>query len=122
VGLLDTERTQQVGGVVGHVADGETFGRQRRPSGPAVVEGGQPVTVGQPVQLKHPGVGGVAQPGDQQHVGAVASLFDPQLDLADGDRSGLSGWRCSSHDPSSVRCRPTWAGARHECVTYRLTM
>jgi len=41
------------------------------------------MTVGETVELECPGFGGIAQTGDQQDVGTLASLFDPQGDVAD---------------------------------------
>jgi hypothetical protein len=85
VGVGDAERPHECGGVVGHVHDGEAVGRHRRPTGTAVVERGDAIAVGEPVELERPRLGGVGEPGDQDDVGSRAALVDPQLDVADAD-------------------------------------
>ena len=78
VGVLDAGGGQHRGGGVGHARHRERLGRQRRAAGARVVEGGEPVAVGQPVELGLPRLGNVAEPGDEEHVGAFAPLVDPQ--------------------------------------------
>jgi hypothetical protein len=46
---------------------------------PAIVEGGEAVALGESVERWLPGLGGIAEPGDDQHVGALATALDPEL-------------------------------------------
>jgi hypothetical protein len=62
---------QHLGGVVGHRLHRERSGWHGGPTRSPVVEGGQAVAVGQPVELELPGFDGVAQTPDQQHVALV---------------------------------------------------
>jgi hypothetical protein len=56
----DIERAQQRDGVIGHGGHRERLGRQRCAAHPAVVVGGEPVAVREPVQLELPSLGGIA--------------------------------------------------------------
>ncbi len=85
VGVGDVEGPQEGGGVVGHQLHRKRSLGQRRAAGSAVVEGREPVAVGQPVELGLPGLGRVAEPGDEQDVGALAPSLDPQVHVADVD-------------------------------------
>jgi hypothetical protein len=89
------QRVQERGRVVGHGRRRQCPVGQRRASDAPVVEGGQAVAVGQPVELVLPRLGGVAEPGDQQHVGPVAAALDPELELANADGCGGGHLRCS---------------------------
>jgi hypothetical protein len=62
VGARDLERLQQGGGVVGHGGRRQRLAGQWRSSHSAVVEGGEPVTVREPVELRLPRLGRVAEP------------------------------------------------------------
>ncbi len=101
VGIGDLERPKQAGGVVGHQLDGQRSFAERRAPRTAVVEGGEPVAVGEPVELELPGLGRVAEPGEEQDVGAVAPSLDPHADVAGVD--GPAHGRCCSlgHDHRS---------------------
>ena len=80
----DVERPQHAGRVVGHrLHRGRGLGH-RRASGAAVVEGGHPVAVGEPVQLELPGLDGVAEAADEQHVGPLADLLRPDVQPVSG--------------------------------------
>jgi hypothetical protein len=83
----EAERLDQSGGVVGHVLDREAVGGHRRPAGAPVVERGQPVAVGEGGELGLPRLGGVAESGEEQDVGACSLLDVPQLGVADRDES-----------------------------------
>ena len=78
----DVERAQHRGGVVGHHRHRQRLLGQRRAPRAAVVEGGQPVPVGQPVELRLPRLGGVAQPAQEEHVRPLSDLLDVDLDVA----------------------------------------
>jgi len=85
VGGGDLKGAQQRGGVVGHGGHRERSGGQRRASRPAVVEGGEPVAAGEPLQLELPGLGGIAQPGDEQDVWPCSPALDPHVQVARAD-------------------------------------
>jgi hypothetical protein len=57
------------------------LGNGVRPA-PRVVEGREAVAVGQAVELELPGLGGIAEPGDEQDVRSVAAALDPELSVA----------------------------------------
>jgi hypothetical protein len=70
-------------GVVCHHAGRERACGQGRAPGPAVVEGGEAIAIGEPVELRLPRFGGVAQPGDEQDVRSGSVALDPKLGVAD---------------------------------------
>ena len=80
---------------------------QRRAPRAAVVEGGQAVAVGEPVELGLPRLGGVAEAGDQQDVGSVAPALGPELGAVGVDRfAHLQFSRVASRE------RSTWEATR----------
>jgi hypothetical protein len=86
VGGPNVERSQDAGGVVRHrFYRHRTFGH-RGPSRPTVVEGSQPVAVGEPVELELPRLDGVAEAADEKHVGSLARLLDVNVHVVGGDR------------------------------------
>jgi hypothetical protein len=80
MGGRDLQRAQQRRGVVGHGGHRERPLGQRRAPRPAVVESGEPVSVREPLELEVPGLGGIAQPGDEQDVGPLSPALDPQVE------------------------------------------
>jgi hypothetical protein len=75
------ERSQDLGGVVGQHLYRDRAGWHGGPARPPVVEGGQAVAVGQPVQLELPRLHGVAQAPNQQHVRSLADLLGPDVEV-----------------------------------------
>jgi hypothetical protein len=79
MGARDLERPQQRSSVVRHRR------RRERPVGqggaprPAVVKGGEAVAVGEPVELRLPCLGGVAEPGDEKDIRPLPLALDPEL-------------------------------------------
>ena len=65
---------------------GATSGSQRqkwRSRHAAIVESDDAVAVGEAVELRLPRLSRIAQPRDQQHIRALSTALDPQLDVAD---------------------------------------
>jgi hypothetical protein len=73
------------GRVVGHQRRRDRPGWHGGAARPAVVEGGQAVAVGQPIQLELPGLDGVARAADEQDVRSLADLLGPDLEVAGVD-------------------------------------
>jgi hypothetical protein len=81
VGRANAERLEDRGRVVGHRLGRDGARRQHRPARAPVVEGGQAVAVGEPVELELPGLDGAAQASDQQHVRSLADLLGPDVEV-----------------------------------------
>jgi hypothetical protein len=82
VSSRDLKCPQQSGDVVGHVAHRERLLQHGRPPGPGAVKGGDPVAVRKPLQLELPGLGGIAQPGDDQHLRPLSAALNPELEAS----------------------------------------
>jgi hypothetical protein len=80
VGGANPERSEDAGRVVGHLLHRDRSVRHGGPARAPVVEGGQAVAVGQPVELELPGLDGVAQATDEQGVGSLADLLGPDVE------------------------------------------
>lgn len=81
-GGANVERAEDTGRVVRHHLHGDGSFGPCRPPRPAVVEGGQAVAVGEPVELELPRLDGVAGAADQQDVRSFADLFSPDVEVA----------------------------------------
>ena len=81
MGSWDPKRFQQRGRVVGRGRHRERLLTHGRASHPAVVIGGEPVAVRQPVQLELPGLHGIGQPRDGQHLRALPATLHPEIDI-----------------------------------------
>ena len=81
----DVESAQDRGGVVGHHLHGRRSVGHPRAARAAVVEGRQPVAVGQPVELELPRLDGVAEAADQQDVRSLAHLLGPDVQVTGPD-------------------------------------
>jgi hypothetical protein len=81
VGSRDRKRFEQGGRVVGRGGHRERLLTHGRASHPAVVIGGEPVAVLQPVQLELPGLYGIGQPRDDQHLRALTATLHPEIDV-----------------------------------------
>jgi hypothetical protein len=82
VGGANVKRSQDAGGVVRHRLHGDGAFGHGGPTGPAVVERGQAVAVGEPIELELPRLDGVPRAADQQHVRSFADLLGPDVELA----------------------------------------
>jgi hypothetical protein len=80
MGRGNLERPQDLGGVVGHHLRRDRTPRHRGAAGAPVVEGGQAVAVGQPIELELPRLDGVARPPDEQDVWSLADLLGPDVE------------------------------------------
>jgi hypothetical protein len=85
MGRGDLQRPQDLGRVVGHQLRRDRSVRHGGAARAAVVEGGEAVAVGQPIQLELPGLDGVAQAADKQDVGSLADLLGPDVEVAGRD-------------------------------------
>ena len=93
---LRTHSAQQSGGGVGHRGRRERLLGQRRAPRSRVVEGGESVTLREPVELWLPRFGGVAEPSDEQDVGPLPSALGPDLGAASVD------WFAQLQPPGSL--------------------
>jgi hypothetical protein len=50
---------------------------------PRIIERGQAIPIGQPVELELPGLDGIAQAPDQQNVWSVTNLLGPDVEVTD---------------------------------------
>ena len=105
----DVERSQQRGGVIGHGGHRERLGRQRRAAHPAVVVSDEPVAVREPVQLELPGLGGIAEPGDEQDIRPGSLALDPHVQ---GPRAYVLAHLSSSLRPGVPALRVLSVGAQ----------
>jgi hypothetical protein len=111
MGRRDTERVKHVGRVIGHGLDrGRPLGHCR-PSRPAIVERGQAVAVGEPVELKLPRLDRVAETPDQQDIWSFADLFDPDVEPTRADVSPIFGWPSFEPASGSDACTRAYAPA-----------
>ena len=78
-GMSSARRTR--GRVVGHHLDRDRAAGHGGPTRPAVVERGQAVAVGEPVELELPRLDGVAQAADEQNVRSFADLLGPDVEV-----------------------------------------
>jgi hypothetical protein len=78
----NVERAEDVGSVVCHHLGRDRSARHGGSTRPAVVERGQAVPVGEPVELELPRLDGVAQASDQQNVRSFADLLGPDVEVA----------------------------------------
>ena len=81
VGSRDPKRPQQPGGVIGGGGHRERLVGHGRAAHAAGVVGGEPVAVRKPVQLELPGLHGITEPGDDQHLRPLSAALNPEIDV-----------------------------------------